>query len=172
MPVNVKQSYIDLRPLPLAGVTVLGPYAYRIRIKGVYPQFLFWQAMPFFAPVPWEADRFYGQPGLEAKNISLDWYPIGTGAFYLTENNPNLRMVLARHPHFHDESYPDTGEPGDARAGLLDDAGAPLPFVDGRSIVWRRKPFPAGTSFCAGLLRRFPCRLRQLRPSGAAQLRR
>ena len=145
-----EKSYIDLRPLPLAGVTVLGPYAYRIRIKGVYPQFLFWQAMPFFAPVPWEADRFYGQPGLEAKNISLDWYPIGTGAFYLTENNPNLRMVLARNPHFHDESYPDTGEPGDARAGLLDDAGAPLPFVDGAIYSLEKEAIPRWNKFLQG----------------------
>ena len=145
-----EKSYIDLRPLPLEGVTVLGPYAYRIRIKGVYPQFLFWQAMPFFAPVPWEADRFYGQPGLEAKNISLDWYPIGTGPFYLTENNPNLRMVLARNPHFHGESYPDTGEPGDAGAGLLDDAGAPLPFIDAAVYSLEKESIPRWNKFLQG----------------------
>jgi ABC-type transport system substrate-binding protein len=145
-----EKSYIDLRPLPLEGVTVLGPYAYRIRIKGVYPQFLFWQAMPFFAPVPWEAERFYGQPGLEAKNISLDWYPIGTGPFYLTENNPNLRMVLARNPHFHGESYPDTGEPGDAGAGLLDDAGAPLPFIDAAVYSLEKESIPRWNKFLQG----------------------
>jgi oligopeptide transport system substrate-binding protein len=147
---ETRKSYIDLRPLPLAGVTVLGPYRYRIRIKGVYPQFLFWQAMPFFAPVPWEADRFYGQPGLEAKNISLDWYPIGTGPFYLTENNPNLRMVLARNPHFHGESYPRTGEPGDASMGLLDDAGSTLPFVDAAQFSLEKESIPRWNKFLQG----------------------
>lgn len=49
-------------------------------------------SMPFFSPVPWEADKFYAQPGMEERNISFDWYPIGTGPFMLTENNPNLRM--------------------------------------------------------------------------------
>lgn len=145
-----RKSYIDLRPLPLEGVTVLGPHRYRIRIKGVYPQFLFWQAMPFFAPVPWEADRFYAQPGLDAKNISLDWYPIGTGPFYLAENNPNLRMVLQRNPYFHGERYPQTGEPGDAEAGLLDDAGAPLPFVDTAVYSLEKESIPRWNKFLQG----------------------
>ncbi|MDX2316023.1 MAG: ABC transporter substrate-binding protein, partial [Gammaproteobacteria bacterium] len=147
---EARKSYIDLRPLSLAGVTVLGPYRYRIRINGVYPQFLFWQAMPFFAPVPWEADRFYGQPGLDAKNISLDWYPIGTGPFYLTENNPNLRMVLTRNPHFHGEAYPDTGESNDASTGLLDDAGAALPFVDAAQYSLEKESIPRWNKFLQG----------------------
>ncbi len=143
-------SYIDLRTLPLAGVTVLGPHRYRIRIEGVYPQFLFWQAMPFFAPVPWEADRFYAQAGLEEKNISLDWYPIGTGPFYLAENNPNLRMVLARNPHFHGERYPHSAAPGDAEMGLLDDAGAELPFIDAAVFGLEKEAIPRWNKFLQG----------------------
>ncbi len=144
------ESYIDLRPLPLEGVTVLGPHRYSVRIRGVYPQFLYWQAMTFFAPVPWEADRFYGQAGLEAKNISFDWYPIGTGPFYLTENNPNLRMVLVRNPNFHGERYPDTGEPGDTRAGLLDNAGASLPFIDSAIYSLEKESIPRWNKFLQG----------------------
>lgn len=147
---ETEKSYVDLRPLVLEGARVLGPYRYRIRIRGVYPQFLFWQAMPFFAPVPWEADRFYGQPGLEAKNVSLDWYPIGTGPFYLAENNPNLRMVLARNPHFHGETYPESGEPGDRAAGLLDDAGAELPFVDAAVYSLEKEAIPRWNKFLQG----------------------
>jgi ABC-type transport system substrate-binding protein len=41
---------------PLPGVEVIDRHTYRIRLKGKYPQFLYWLAMPFFAPVPWEAD--------------------------------------------------------------------------------------------------------------------
>jgi ABC-type transport system substrate-binding protein len=145
-----QKSYVDLRPLPLEGVKAIGPYRYVVRIKGVYPQFLFWQAMPFFAPVPWEADRFYGQSGLDAKNISLDWYPIGTGPFYLSENNPNLRMVLTRNPHFHGETYPETGDLGDAEAGLLDDAGAVLPFVDAAVYSLEKESIPRWNKFLQG----------------------
>ena len=86
--------WLDLRTLPMDGVEVLDRYSYRIRIEKKYPQFIFWLAMNFFAPMPWEAERFYQQPGLNDRNISLHWYPVGTGPFMLTENNPNLRMVL------------------------------------------------------------------------------
>ena len=86
--------------------------------------------MPFFAPVPPEADRFYGQPGLTQKNITLDWYPVGTGPYMLTVNNPNRQMVLERNPNYRGETYPAEGEPGDAERGLLQDAGKPLPFIN------------------------------------------
>ena len=92
-------------------------YTYRIRVKGKYPQFVYWLAMPFFAPVPLEADRFYSQPGMAEKNITLDWYPVGTGPYMLTDNNPNRRMVLERNPNFRGETYPCEGEPGDRAGG-------------------------------------------------------
>jgi ABC-type transport system substrate-binding protein len=120
----------DLRDLPLEGVKAIDDYHYQIKVYGKYPQLRFWLAMPFFAPIPWEAEQFYAQPGLIDKNITIDWYPVGTGPFYMTENDPNRRMVLSKNPHFHGEFYPTEGDPGDAEAGLLDDAGKPLPLID------------------------------------------
>ncbi len=61
------QPWIDLRKHNLEGAEVIDRYRYRIRIKGKYPQFLYWLAMPFFAPMPWEADRFHSQPGMADK---------------------------------------------------------------------------------------------------------
>ena len=40
-----------------------------IELTEKYPQFVYWLAMPFFAPVPWEADRFYAQPGMAERNL-------------------------------------------------------------------------------------------------------
>lgn len=140
----------DLHALPLAGVTVVDRHTWRVRLRGHYPQFLFWQAMPFFAPVPWEADRFYGQPGLAEKNITLDWYPIGTGPYLLAENNPNLRMVLERNPEFHGETYPADGEPEDAAAGLLADAGRPLPFIERALFSLEKEAIPRWNKFLQG----------------------
>jgi oligopeptide transport system substrate-binding protein len=56
-------AWLDLDRLPLAGVSRVDRYTYRIRLRGKYPQFVYWLAMPFFAPVPREVDRFYHQPG-------------------------------------------------------------------------------------------------------------
>lgn len=122
--------WLDLREHDLPGVRVTGSHTYQIRIRGKYPQFKYWLAMPFFAPMPWEADRFYTQPGMKSRNLTLHWYPIGTGPYMLTENNPNLRMVLSRNPNFHGEYYPAEGSAGDKEAGLLVDAGNPMPFID------------------------------------------
>lgn len=121
---------VDLRAHDIEGVTVLDDYHYQIKVYGKYPQLRFWLAMPFFAPIPWEAEQFYSQPGLVDKNITIDWYPVGTGPFFMTENDPNRRMVLSKNPHFHGEFYPTEGDPGDAEAGLLKDAGKPLPLID------------------------------------------
>jgi ABC-type transport system substrate-binding protein len=131
------KSHLDLRNYPLEGAQVIDRYTYHIKLKGKYPQFIYWLAMPFFAPIPWEADRFYSQQGLIQKNITLDWYPVGTGPYMLTENNPNLRMTLEKNPNFHGEYYPVDGMPGDAENGLLIDAGKALPFVD--KIIYTRE---------------------------------
>jgi peptide/nickel transport system substrate-binding protein len=141
---------LDLQKLPIDGVKVLGRYRYRIRINGKYPQFIFWLAMPFFAPMPWEADVFYAQQGLQERNISLDWYPVGTGPYMLQENNPNRRMVLVKNPNFHAEYYPDEGETKDKQEGLLDDAGKQLPFIEKVVYVLEKETIPYWNKFLQG----------------------
>lgn len=143
-------AWLDLREVAFAGAEVVDRYTYRVRINGRYPQFVFWLAMPFFAPMPWEADRFYAQPGLQQKNITLDWFPVGTGAFYMAQNDPNRRMVLARNPNFHGERYPADGEAEDAAAGLLDDAGRELPFLDRVVFSLEKENIPVWNKFLQG----------------------
>jgi ABC-type transport system substrate-binding protein len=131
-------------------VEVVDRHHFKIRLHGKYPQFRFWLAMPFFAPMPWEADAFYSQPGLIAKNITLDWYPLGTGAYMLAENNPNRRMVLLKNPNFHEERYPQEGEPDDAARGYLSDAGKKLPFIDQVVFTLERETIPYWNKFLQG----------------------
>jgi ABC-type transport system substrate-binding protein len=144
------QGFFDIRGYAIAGVQALDSRHLQIRLHGKYPQFRFWLAMPFFAPMPWEAEVFFAQPGLAAKNISLDWYPIGTGAYMLTENNPNRRMVLARNPNYHEELYPSEGAPGDAEAGLLQDQGKRLPFIDQVVYTLEKETIPYWNKFLQG----------------------
>lgn len=150
LPPERRDEWLDLRAFPLSGVSVIDKYSYRIRIKGKYPQFIYWLTMPFFAPIPWEADRFYSQPGMAAKNLTLDWYPIGTGPYMLTENNPNARMVLERNPNFRGETYPCEGEPEDRADGLLADCGEPLPFIDKAVFTLEKEQIPNWNKFLQG----------------------
>ncbi|EKD91807.1 MAG: hypothetical protein ACD_29C00364G0002 [uncultured bacterium] len=145
-----KNHALDLRQFPLEGVKIINRYEYQITIHGVYPQFIYWLAMPFFAPIPWEADLFYAQPELKEKNITLDWYPIGTGPYLLEENNPNKQMVLSKNPHFHGEIFPSNGETSDAQKGYLKNAGKPMPFVDKLVLSLDKESIPRWNKFLQG----------------------
>ena len=143
-------QFLDLQEYPLSGVEVVDRYTYRIKLYGEYPQFVYWLAMPFFGPIPAEADQFYSQPGMKEKNITLDWYPVGTGPYMLTVNNPNRQMVMERNPNFHGETYPVEGEAEDREKGLLADAGKPLPFIDKVVFSLEKEDIPTWNKFLQG----------------------
>jgi len=142
--------YLDLTRYPLPGVEQVDRYTYRVKIRGKYPQFLYWMAMPFFAPIAPEIDEFFSQPGMAEKNLTLDWYPVGSGAYMLTINNPNRQMVLERNPNYHEELYPAEGEAGDAAAGVLADAGKRLPFIDKVVFSLEKENIPYWNKFLQG----------------------
>jgi oligopeptide transport system substrate-binding protein len=143
-------GYVDLDSVELEGARIVDDYTFEITLRERYPQFVYWLAMPFFAPVPWEAERFYSEPGMAERNLTLDWYPVGTGAYLLRENNPNRRMVLARNPNFRGEAYPADGEPADAEGGLLADAGASMPFIDEIHFMLEKEDIPEWGKFLQG----------------------
>jgi oligopeptide transport system substrate-binding protein len=145
-----RDGWLDLDAFPLSGVSKVDKHTFQVRLKGKYPQFLYWLAMPFFAPVPREADRFYSQPGMAEKNLTLDWYPVGTGPYMLVENNPNSRMVLVKNPNFRGESYPCEGEAIDRDAGLLDDCGKTLPFIERAVFSREKEAIPYWNKFLQG----------------------
>lgn len=122
--------WIDFRNFELEGVEVLSDLKLRIRVIGKYPQFKYWLAMSFFAPVAWEVDAFYSQAGMSRRNLNLDTWPVGTGPYQLTEFVPNARMVLERNPNYRGEPYPCEGEPDDVEQGFLKDCGRTTPFID------------------------------------------
>lgn len=143
-------GWLDLDRFDLPGVEVVDEQVYRITLQGAYPQFLYWLSMPFFSPVPREVDRFFAQPGMVERNLTLDWWPVGTGPYMLVENNPNARMVLARNPNYRGEAYPCEGEPGDVEAGLLADCGKLMPFIDKVVFSREREGIPYWNKFLQG----------------------
>ncbi len=145
-----KGAWLNLSEFPLAGVEKLDRYTLRIHVHGKYPQFLYWLAMPFFAPMPMEAERFFAQPGMAEKNLTLDWWPVGTGPFYMKENDPNRQMVLARNPLFHGESYPCEGEESDRPEGLLADCGQALPMLEQIVFTREKESIPYWNKFLQG----------------------
>ncbi|HEY8123517.1 MAG TPA: ABC transporter substrate-binding protein [Myxococcota bacterium] len=129
-PASLDKPFLDFRRWPLAGATAPEKHLLRIRIKGKYPQWKYWMQMTFLAPVPWEADAFYAQPGMAERGMSLDTWPVGTGPFMVTDFSKDRRIVMERNPNYRGVPYPCEGTPQDAAAGLLADCGKPTPFLD------------------------------------------
>lgn len=147
---GVSRPAVDLNEFPLPGVEVVDQYTYRIKVEKTYPQLVYWLAMPFFAPMAPEVERFYKQPGMHEKNITLDWYPVGTGPFMLSVNNPNLKMILEKNPNFRGEKYPSEGAEGDREKGLLRDANKTMPFVDRVVYSLEKESIPYWNKFLQG----------------------
>ena len=148
------QQFLDLRPYDISGVKVVDDHTLTIKIKGRYPQFLYWLSMNFFAPIPWEADLFYQQKGLIAKNLTLNWFPVGTGAYYLAENNPNRQMRLLANPNYHEERYPvldeNEIEASSVPKELLKDAGEKLPLIKEVVYALEKESIPLWNKFLQG----------------------
>jgi len=143
-------GYLDLRDYPLEGAYVLDRYTFEVRLKGQYSQFMFWLSMPFFSPIPWEVDRFYSEPGMRDHNISFGWYPVGTGPFMLTENNPSRRMVLEKNPNYREVLFPNNGSDTDKAKGFLQNAGKVTPFIDKAVYTLEKEAIPRWIKFLQG----------------------
>jgi ABC-type transport system substrate-binding protein len=115
---------------PVEGLTAPDDYTLVIKLKRPWPQILFLLAHLPTAPVAKEAVDYYG------KDIAS--HPVGTGAFKLKTWDRGAYIEMVKNPTYRGEPYPSEGEPGDLEAGLLKDAGKPMPFVD--RIIWRIVP--------------------------------
>ncbi|MEO8304877.1 MAG: ABC transporter substrate-binding protein [Betaproteobacteria bacterium] len=149
-PTDRDLPFLDFRKFPFAGVEAVDKYTLRIRVAGKYPQFKYWLSMTFFSPIPWEAEKFYSQPGMAAKNLTLNYWPVGTGPFMQTEYIENRQHVLERNPNFRGEPYPCEGEPGDKEKGYLADCGKPIPFVDRIVFDIEKEGVPLKAKFLQG----------------------
>ena len=144
---------------PVEGIRVEDAAALEVVLAAPYPQILYWFAMPFTAPVPWEAVAWYD--GREGRDLFAE-VAVGTGPFRLARYDKRSRIVLERNPTWygveHPEwkapaaTYPTQGAAGDAERGLLDPryAGRPLPFLDRVELRLEKEQIPAFTKFGQG----------------------
>lgn len=143
-------AWLDLRNLSVAGVQALDDYTLRIRVRGKDPQIKYWMAMNFFAPIPWEADRFYSQAGMTDRNLTLSRWPVGSGPYMLTDFQLNRGYTLERNPEYWGMAYPCEGEQQDRAEGRLDDCGKPTPFIDKAVFVLEKESVPLQGKFLQG----------------------
>lgn len=141
---------IDYDAVPLSGVELVDRYRFRIILSRKYPQFRYWLAMSFFAPVPWEALEFYRNPLLIERELTLERWPVGTGPYRFAVIDRKYEIRLVRNENFHEERYPSEGAPGDRERGLLTDAGKKLPFLDAVVFKYEKEAIPRWHKFLQG----------------------
>ena len=134
---------------PVPGFVAIDPHTLQIRLTRPYPQLLWVLTMSYAFAVPHEAVEHYGD--------NFRNHPVGTGPFRLKQWRRNYRIEYERNPTFAGQLYPDTGEPADREAGLLRDAGKPLPLLDRiveydiREFYTSWQMFLAGQIFSSGI---------------------
>ncbi len=127
----------------IRGVLTPDPLTLDVVLTEAYPQILYWFAMPFTTPVPWEAVEYYD--GRDGRPPLAD-HPVGSGPYKVTEYEKQSIIAMdrndnwygIRHPEWKAPGgiYPSEGEDGDPPE-LFRDAGEPLPFI--RRIELRRE---------------------------------
>lgn len=140
----------DYRQVELPGVEILDKYTLKLTLKRKYPQILYWMAMHFFAPTPWEVVAFYNRRDVAEMGFAFTHWPIGTGAYMMDEYVQDSRVVLVKNPNHRYEEYPSDGEPEDEANGLLDDKGKQIPFIDKIYFLYERESIPGWIKFTQG----------------------
>lgn len=129
---------------PVEGLRAIDDFTLQVRLNHPWPQFVYWLAYIATAPMAREAVDYYKQ--------EIGFHPVGTGPFKVDRWESGAYVEASRHPRYHSDPYPSSGEPGDAQAGFLADAGKQMPFAD--KVVWRIVPEdqPRWRLFLKGLI--------------------
>lgn len=136
------------------GATSTDAYTLTIILKEPYPQILYWFAMPFTTPVPWEAATYYnGEEGRDP----ISEHPISTGPYLMEHYEKQARIVLSRNPDWWGLSHREapgatfpTLEPEETRADLKASVGKALPFLDRIEYRREQEAIPAFSKFLQG----------------------
>lgn len=141
------------------GIRVLSDRDFEIVLTETFPQLLYWFAMEFTTPIPWEAVAYYD--GEEGRDLFSE-HAVSTGPFRITRYDKRTRISMVRneawygirHPEWRAPGaiYPTRGSAEDRASGLLDPryVGRPIPFLDGIELVFEKEAVPGFNKFLQG----------------------
>lgn len=157
---DFKEGDFSRYHLDVEGIQAVDEHTLRIKLVEPYPQLVWVLAINNYAPIPRELIDYHlatepdGEGGrrpipMERRSATIDHIEqiVGTGAYLLTCWERGSRMAYERNPEHQHSFYPSEGEPSDAEAGLLADAGAPLPFIDVLDFKCVQEDMPAWLQF-------------------------
>lgn len=105
----------------LKGVEAKDRYTLQIQLLRNEPNIIYYLAMNFFSPVPWEL--------VEYQKNNLDHVLIGTGAYLFKGSNEDA-YDLERYNDYREDYYPTSGDRYANVQKLLDSSKERIPFID------------------------------------------
>lgn len=113
---------------PVEGLRALDDHTLQIKLVRPWPQIVeITLSDTSTSPLPKEAVDYYRR--------EIGHHPVATGPYRLNVWRRGSYVDLVRNENWRGELYPSEGAPGDAEAGLLADAGKPVPFSD--RVIYR-----------------------------------
>jgi ABC-type transport system substrate-binding protein len=142
----------------IEGVVVRGDLELEIVLAQPNPQILYWFAMPFTTPMPWEAVAYYD--GKEGRPNFAD-QAVGTGPFRLALYEKQHRFTLERNKAWYGRekrtdapgtAFPTEIDKEDIGAKRIDPAyaGRRLPFLDQIRFTREKESIPRFNKFLQG----------------------
>lgn len=117
----VEDNWMRLKETPLSGVSAPDQYTLEIRLTKSEPNIVYYLALNFLAPVPWELMQYQ-------KN-NLDHVLIGTGP-YVLKNFEGKFIDMEKFPGYRPDYYPTSGDRYANMQKLLASSKEKIPFID------------------------------------------
>jgi len=131
--------------VPVEGLQSPDPLTLKIVLNQPYPQLVEVLALANYAPIPREAvDYWLNKNRIEIREAAEC---VGTGPYVMTRFERKKLIVQTRNPEYRPDFYPTEGSAEDKAAGLLDDAGKRLPFIDVLHLDFVAETYPAWMRF-------------------------
>ena len=152
---TVKEQYH--RAGGIAGVVVRSATGLDLVMAQPYPQILYWFAMPFTAPMPWEAVEYYD--GDQGRPHLAD-HPVGAGPYRVVHYDKQSRIALAKNDNWHGVRHPEWKAPGtvfpqeipaaDREFVSASAPGSRLPAIERIELRREKEGIPAFNKFLQG----------------------
>ncbi|MBA2405934.1 MAG: hypothetical protein H0V66_14250 [Bdellovibrionales bacterium] len=118
---KINEDWKKIKSTPLEGVTALDDQTLIIKMSRSEPNMLYYLALNFAAPVPWEI--------LEFQENKLDKDLIGTGPYEYTGFSSNY-FGMKKFGNYRQDFYPSSGDRYANVEKLLDSSKEKIPFID------------------------------------------